>query len=1400
MLRLLLFLLLLPAAGFAVERQFPAPPWELTVDMETGALLRLDWKGEAILKNPAGRRTLDLALYDARKQVQMLSQQEAFRLERCEWNADRQLLTLHHAAGPWRFEEQWLLTPDRFERSAAFTFAGELQSGEAPPRVQSLRLTDFLPAKGNYRAPASFLGDSRSVIDYYRGFDEAAAPEKVAGKCARLAPGVTVGTAAGANLLTFNPDEKKTLLFLFDERLDPVYQYFSRLGDSLVLTRQIEASCHAEPGVRHDLLPVRLLLAETGDCRNALREKLPPLYRETGLTIPRNRPEWADNSILFFHPGGSAASFEQDIGGVKASEALLPLYRRYGFGSLLLWCLTDGSFPTNPGDYYQLNPRWARSWGEYRDFIRAAHREGFKVMQYFIPHGGTPAAGELRGNHPGELIFDFDGNVMRYWCFDMGNPAWQRYLAKVVRFYASFGIDGLGIDAPGSLGHNWRRQGWPPLEPTPKNLPEGWWRSALAATGGVLPPLPYARASLGSRAGAIELCRVLRDALREINPKAITLAENMRVIHAGENDLVYNFMTACLARQHERLGPDAFVPALALWLEELKLVWPEDALLVPNFPRNIANAPGLTQAFLSLFFFMRGVPKLYPEEFAGSGFLVGRLNRLRDTLPELRRGEADYLAIGSGREAVFRVLRRDGERFSVAAVNFSPERIRTTLELPPGLPGGDAPLTLWNSWTGEKLRTAPAADFRRLDLDLPPWGSAVFTWRKPGEANPCPLELPAAAPEAVPRSLACRETGESFVVENHCYRLEIGRRTGFLESFSSGNLPLLGQSRFLADAEATLPPAAVELHQSEESITITARMTNGLSLRYDCRPDEVRVETAFSGQTRHGSAALAFTAPGLERWRVEAATGILDDWFRPHTADGRVSEYAQWLYRAVGTPVAWQSRVIPQLPGGNLRLGRADGRGVELLPEGAWPNIALFNHLYAEAVPAAVFFLRSPETEVGEGPFTLRLRPIHFDRETTLASLNAAPRQTRELQVGTLSLRAEGEEWLVATPHYRLRLARCGGGIRELRDAAGKLLLSQQELRSDRGFYRPSESAANERGFARNAFRASTAFDDETGVSIRRDGDTLRLRFDARLEGISSKLHQSPVWCSTEYAFDASPAFRLRAGARFDGAKLDREAELLWRALRPESAAPFFSAFEADMPGKAPEFRFEPGTIALPLLAEPARELVPRRWYQAAWSISTVPDQEAPAIPPFREPKFPFDASFDENAVAWSLPEGKPILCQLPLAAPGYWRIRRASVKLEKTGVSLQLNSGDVVRQPLSPDSLPAGRYSLTLRCRGEGLAANGEPVREWENHQGNYRIAPVSAARLELGVSGLGAKGKNVSKGKSFSFTEESFDWKELEFPFTLAEPVEAPQFRASFRHSYGGNVRLDALRIEAE
>ncbi len=1142
----LLSLLCIPALcaglnGTADEAVFKKGPWELSVDKASGAWQSLKWNGESVCEGPASKEPFNWgpdwpASKDGSKPV----------LRSQSWNEGSGELTLSYACGKWSVDEILAFgaqgRPDRIGMSLRLTYSPETATKE-PEKFKDVVINAMLPKKGSFLFPAK------------RGIPG----NDGKGELAQLPEGAKRSAAWGIWPLLIEQAPGRSLLFMPDARKDIASLSFEVEGKAVCVRNQSKACGWAYPGEPQTIGPFYLEVFQ-GGLDAALKEGVWRFYDDIGLKVPSDTPDWVRDAVLYsFHPGGSTGSNWRDLGGFAAArEELLPELARTGFDAVWILPVEDAS-PYWPRDYYKFAPNLGTG-EEYAALIDKAHGYGMKVWQDNVPHGGSPAFGEKRGNKPWQLVFDENGDALNYWCFDFGNPEWQKYIADVVESYIrKYKIDGYRIDAcGGSKIPNWRKKDFPSLEKTPKNVPALWWQSELKAIGGKLPPMPYERASVTERQGGLEMLHVIREAVRRCSPvDGAILGEVQYAPYMQEADALYDFDFCGMVAQMRRPSFADFAAGLARWLEEQKCAEPRGTIRMRYVEshdslrsRGFAGVDG-AKAMTAISMFVHGIPMVYQDSDVGEGLFLKKLIALRKALPELRRGDASYSTALPG--CVFSCVRSMDGLVSVALVNLSPDAVKAQATVPPQAKG---PFSVWNCSTGKRLEDPKDGSF---GVDLKPWEHTVIAFR-PANA-PCPVaaeEEPAKAvkAEAAAGKVSFEEREDAMEIAAPAYKLTLGKADGLPQLFAGKD----GQSLIdgagllidnpLLDKEPVKPSGAKLKASSTKDgarVEATASLPSGATMKlvYDCLPDRVRIEASLEGSDPSAQLGLAFASKGVERWQASTAEGLLDELYSVRHEKGIPSNKGNIYYRPQGTPMLWQAKTVPLDPLRPLLCAYKGGNGVELAVEGALDgglgNALVMDKLGKSLSWHAAFLWRDAAPwekplEKRAEKFVISLRP---------SGVPLAPKDGYEaVKMGELSFGSQSSCWLVENKHYSVSLLRTGGVINRIKSkATGLDVLGENDLYSDRGF---SKKEGKER------LRAAAFNDGETSVRIWKDGEELHMLFTSMLRGDYrfDKLNP-PVWASIEYVFDKSPGFQTRWSVLCEGQPKEDAAFLSWIASSP---------------------------------------------------------------------------------------------------------------------------------------------------------------------------------------------------------------------------------------------------------
>lgn len=516
----------------------------------------------------------------------------------------------------------------------------------------------------------------------------------------------------------------------------------TELPNGVALEHTVEASGYLRPGERWQIgdFYCRVLEADGDAALRSIHEWMAGI----GMTVPADRNPASRRVRLYsFHPGQPGHPF-QDWGGFVPSTKQLPRIRALNCNTV--WILpVESECPYIPDDFY----RMANGIGtpeEYRALVDTAHLLGMRVWQDVVPHGGRNTC-RRAVEHPEWLLRDEAGNVPRVRCFDYNHPEWRDYLGEVVRFYTrTYRLDGWRIDTGGfSFQPNWSRN------------------------------IPYGRGSWAMGQGGLAMMKMIRDRARQENPAAITLSECDGSIYGTAADLVYDFpLCRQVFRSLRTLPPERFVRELSCWLDEQNYAELADQIRLRYIESHdepkaeLLYGPEALRAGMALTAWIHGVPMIYKEMEDGHSAIFRRIMKLRDVVPVLSEGGADYRSCRAT-PGVFCCLRSDARRFAIPVINFNSVAVNAEVEIPSEmLPDGENLSSLAELWNG---RTVPLRRERGKLVAACPLPAYGFTLLAP--AFPA-VETREPEPEAGIEPLPC----SGFYLAGDGVRLPFAVREG----------------------------------------------------------------------------------------------------------------------------------------------------------------------------------------------------------------------------------------------------------------------------------------------------------------------------------------------------------------------------------------------------------------------------------------------------------------------------------------------------------------------------------------------------------------------------------------------------------------------------------------------
>ncbi len=1092
------------------EKAVPPPPakvfrhgkWELTVDGGNGAWLQLKHDGGIILSNPERRNGFMLHTSQPLGKLQ---------LTKAEFSPENETLALHLETPGWRFVER-----TTFGKWLVRSFSAE-NTGETPVKFTCAFFFNYVKKQGRYLLPGTLFGDSRGYGIMAR--DPDFTPQHF-GKLEEMKNGEFRNGVYDCYFSFLEQQPDRTLVLAFDGRKEASRTGYRFRDDSTRIDTYVAAAGWAEPGIPQQIGDLYLTV-HPGPLPDALRTSTGEWFRNVGLLPPANRPDWVfDRSLYVTLPTPDLGS----VDGFRDGDTLLRRIRNLHFNAIWLLPPYYAGGLYSPTNYYRFRGD-VGTFPEYREFLKKAHENHFRVWQDIVLHGGRPSTAKARGVSPWSLIVGQNGNFRSIMSYDYSAPEWQKYILAVCEFYQkNFDIDGFRIDQCGTSFTNWRAphhfaQKQPGVDPA-------WLKEHLEKNGGKVPPIFTPRASTPNRVSGAELTGKIRDIVRKYRSDGAVLAETWQLNCVPVGDVLFDFTFRRIPLQLARFGAEITARETARYLQEQLLLTPPGTIIErfieihDAFPTHATGIVGQNagRAFRSIMFFSQGMPSILHGADRGIGIQLARLNDIRGALPEMRRGEVDYQAVKStpGVFAPLHVMKRAA---TVAAVSLFDRPREVTFQIPVEKMGFDSgeKVVVYELQSGRKLGEGPLNSFATFSHTIPAFGEAVFAFRPAGTPAPLP---PLREKKFVPVQTATRhveETPDRLIVRGG-WEFEVDRQTGLPLRFG----PYVGAGRLFGDSPQKAEIQTLRHRVDGETVVITAELASGMELVYTLNGNELNIKSTL--KNCHPTERSAFVLPlvSIDRYRVYSAEGVVEDRFDPAAISDRVFgvlPMSACTYRPFQSPILWQSITKPldwNRP--LLRFWNDDG-GVEIvdnLPlsdrnDGA----ALWEQLPGKAkTPHFVAFHVQP------GPLSLAdnrsPRMVDFTiRPAGNAAATGNPAPT------AVKITHGSYRWLVQTPHYRAVIDRNGGGLREFTDAKGTVIARNQDVILLNG----SEKVP--------AGRAS--LDPDTGSRYYLRNGKQFLRIASALRTMENNGLLTPyVWSVTEYEFSRAPVLRQTVSVTSD--------------------------------------------------------------------------------------------------------------------------------------------------------------------------------------------------------------------------------------------------------------------------
>lgn len=911
----------------------------------------------------------------------------------------------------------------------------------------------------------------------------------------------------------------------------------------------------------------------------------------------KKRPTWTDGAVLYSgYVQGSTWSRWVDVGGFENfRKVMLPHLKNIGVDILWFNPFNDGRYGVY--SYYDFEDGVGTE-KELHTLCSDAHELGIRVLMDLIPHGpkpGHPYGEKVLKEHPDWISRNADGSPKLWWggySMDYASPGWQNEMEILATYYIDrCGINGWRVDCARYSPDNDR------------------------PTGGRIP-------SQSGTEGAVTLMKRVHEAMDGKKPECILLGETRTTSHLSQMEYIYDTtLGGEVFPVLSQRTPEDWVPQLKLFLDRDEAAMPfEYASGLMRFCENHDTATAIRRygtgprdALLATCFLIPGLPLINQDGDIGAGIMLRKLSAIRKR-PEFVRGNAVYLATGSSDPAVLTFTRILPEQFSAVAINFTGQKKRVELVLPPECRGKELPFR-------ELCEDAQAVrDGNVIRFELPPYATRVFAF-----APVRPVSLP--APDGQPVAKITEPAG-TVRLENAFWKAEF--QDGFPVSLCDQNgRDILDKMQFVSSAVAIRDGKKFDFatniaslrhtrtrNGKDDILVFDGSWKNGATFRSIYTLGEspelrVRLEFHLAAESERPALELTF-GKDVDEWYVATLEGALRD--VPSTSHPRGDEFALiekdiWLrhirisHLLQKSGVLWQADAQPLDPSiaqVDIRKGTS-WTGIRFTPE----DLSRLDDL----------FLRE-NGSLAQG-LTLRLQPKNNAVEFALRA-NDPPQTVPGITSGSgWELKTDGSLHRFTNSHFELRLNRNeGGGIHALFSKSGSPLLWDTIIYSNDGFFTPSFDPEHSRELPCCGTSKSNL---ESAMTLTKNTDSLTLRFGGEL-----KRHDSPIGVSAlpkvaytvDYRLDASNRIGFHASVT-PRPRPELEGSLVWECLLPGDIVEIevetlsgVKTFRVSQQKKDERFW---SSAELPLAADGSITFV-RRDGKQRWSIEKIDRKEIKSL------------------------------------------------------------------------------------------------------------------------------------------------------------------------------------------
>ena len=625
--------LLMDSAGCAV---FGDARLRVTFDSAVSMPSSISVDGEELI-SPDGGRSVDIALWKPVADMLGVPPLKGGGVERICDDTVRGLVT----AGPWRIEGFVQLLPEQraVRRWFSFEWTGTNQIMFSAMDV-NMGMFGCANDKGLYILPRHFRDNRRPRSVWEAG---SVHPAFLGGESH-----VVAENGAGWSVLA--------CVDCLQPYSDRSRHYVKEMESGIALSVRAGMCGIAHPG-RSQTVGDFWLMFRRGGAEAALRS-MHAWHRIVGHLPPKDRPEWVRDLVLYStHPKGRC---QAEPGGFRHAQEYLPYIDALGANAVWLRPVEHRSCYV-PDEMYRLQDGLGTE-ADHLAYVRDAHSRGLKVWRDAVMHGGKSDNRRSR-EHPEWICRKEDGSQQAsFWAYDFRWQSWIEYFADYIEWSTrKYELDGWRMDVPsGSRFPNWNVE------------------------------IPYDRASYACHQGGIAQMCAIRAAMKRVNPDSCTLAEANPSYCSVLCDAIYD-QYLCHAYFHwfnDHPVADV-VNWLSQWLEDQRnayvpgTVWMRYPESHDAYPCVGVYGRAAANALMAFCAWIEGFPLVMEESEDGAFEAYRRIFAVRRALPELTRGDADYLSVKAP-PGVFACRRSLADAESIVYVNFNGHRVSDCgLDLPP---------------------------------------------------------------------------------------------------------------------------------------------------------------------------------------------------------------------------------------------------------------------------------------------------------------------------------------------------------------------------------------------------------------------------------------------------------------------------------------------------------------------------------------------------------------------------------------------------------------------------------------------------------------------------------------------------------------------------------------------